>query len=175
MHYNLLNLNTLELLKWSCIYNIFLIAPLFTVAAIQDAKYHEVENSLCIALGGSILIHACLFSTSIIPALFVIACLIGTFILPEIERFGQADFLLIAHFMTGYTNTLTGTTLLIGAGIIWLLCLLVHALTYKDEEGRRWKPFSHTMIPAIPSYSFSIAIVNILRIIFTEPIFYAGW
>lgn len=171
---NIFGLNTLSLLTCSAIFNIaFCMA--FIMAAESDRRIHEVTGVNCLIIGTLLLVHAVMLGGSPFAIIMICICLAMTFGPLEIAAFGQADFLMLAHFITGYTWTSTGMSLMLIAGIVWLTCLCVHLCIYKDKYGNKWKPFKGVMIPAIPSYTVSIVVVEVLRFLLTKPLFYAGF
>lgn len=171
---NIFNLNSYQLLSYSQLFNLLLI-PLFAVAGKTDKKTHEVAGGVCIVILCLLLCHAICLTGSVWPTVLVLLCIFFTLGPIEFTSFGQADFLLLAHFFTAYTWTSTGLSLMFIAGIVWICCLGVHVSTYRDQYGNRWRPFKGIMIPAIPSYAVSMMIMAIARIFITRPLFYSGF
>lgn len=172
---NLLCLNDLQLLQASAVYGLVLFTPCFLWAGWQDAKSHEIAEVTCLLIGAELILHALFFSGSWTALLLVVICLFFTFGPIEFDIFGQADFLMLVHFLTAFTFTATGVLTIVVMGVVWIVCLDVHLVRYRDEKGERWRPFKGQMIPAIPSYSVAVAISSVLRVLFIKQLFFAGF
>ncbi len=170
---NVFGLNSLQLLQVSALYNLPVVI-LLSIAGVQDNKKHEVSGYLCLAIGALILIHAVLFSNSVIFILIAGFCFGAVFCSKELDYFGQADFLIIAHYFTSYTFTSVGFIFVALAGGVWLVCLFIFLHFYRDEFGDKWKLGGGILVPAIPSYAASSMVTEVLRILLTSRLFYLG-
>lgn len=172
---NVFLLNTYQLLFHSGIFNLLIVVPLFCIAGYQDYKSREVSGIMCLLLAIAIFVHSILFSKSFIHIILVLVCIFMTFGPIDFWFFGQADFLILAHFITGYTCTSTGNTFMLIFCFLWLLFLFIAIARYRDENGMRWKPFSGIMMPAIPTYAQALVISAILRVVLLDRIFFSGF
>lgn len=172
---NLLQMNSLNMLHASALFNLVAFVPLFLLAGYIDYKCHEVPGTLCLGLALLLAVHSVLNGGSSWSVIIVIVCLFFTFGPIEFTTFGQADFLIVAHFITGCTLTTTGMTLVVISGVVWLVCLFVFLFFYRDKEGKRWQPCNGMMVPALPAYSVSVLIMSVLRMFVTNTLFFSGY
>lgn len=171
---NILGLNAYEILQQSGLFNLFYMVPLFAIAGYQDNKEHEISSWICAAICLGLIFHAGFWGVTVISLVICLVCTFFTLGPIDIKIFGQADFMMVAHFLTIYTGTSTGLFLMLIAALLWLLCLSIHLLFYRDESGNRWKPFTGMMIPALPSYAASMTIASVLWVVYLRQIFFAG-
>lgn len=172
---NPFHLNNLQLLQASSWMELLIFTPLLIVAGLQDRKTTYVKGEVCLLLGAALFLNAMYLSGMWLTPIVVILFLILTFAPVELKIFGQADFIIVCHFLTGYGFTANSVVWIMIAGIIWMVCLLVHVIIYRGLNGERWRPFSGVMIPAIPSYAASVLFVSIGRVLFTQSVFFSGW
>lgn len=172
---NIFEFNNLQLLQASAWFGLLLFTPMFIWAGVQDYKNSEVIELTCIGIGLLLLVHSLLFSNSPLAVILVVVCAFFTFGPVEFSIFGQADFLMLAHFITAFTFTPTGMMSMVGMGVLWLLCLCAHLIVFRDADGKRWRPFKGVMIPALPSYAAAVSLSSVLRVLFIEKLFFLGY
>lgn len=170
---NIVFKNQLIQLVVESLYMLIILTPLWLLAAYEDHKTHSIPEYLCIMLAIAITINAFLFN-SILALVFVLSLLYFVFREKEIDVFGQADFLIVAHFITGYRTILNFGIYFIFAGICWLVCIIIYLIYIRIHDNVVWKPFSGIMIPAIPSYAFCVLIMSIVHYPLVRWCFFKG-
>ena len=170
----LLNMNAFDTLLLQSVISLAIVTPIWIMAAKEDYKFHSISNLLCVLLACIIFIYA-LFFNSILSALLDVFIYYFVFRKKEIECFGQADFLIIAHFLTGFCTILTTAIYIVIFGCIWLCSIVLYLIFIRIKDKVIWKPFSGVMVPAIPSYALAVTISSIIYYPLIHWLFFKGW
>ena len=170
----LLNMNAFDTLLLQSVISLAIVTPIWIMAAKEDYYYHSISNLLCMVLAVTIFLYAILFN-SILSSLLDILLYYFVFRRKEIEYFGQADFLIVAHFLTCFCTILTTEIYIIIFGCIWLCSIILYIVFIRVKDKVVWKPFSGMMVPAIPSYTLAIIISSITYYPLIHWLFFRGW
>lgn len=154
----------------SVVFGLAVFTPLFLVAGWQDYREQAISGVVCLAIYVLLALHA-LLCWGLVFLIPIVLCAVLTFREKELSLFGQADFLILAHFLTAYAGREAVLYQLFVAGLIWLGCLIIWLVLYKvPGEGKTYFQIKRknitaaVMIPALPSYAISVLLTAIVRI-----------
>lgn len=134
--------------------------PFWLLAAKQDYKTCEVSGYLCIIISILNLLYACLF-TNLLSVIIILIFIYFTFRNKELPLFGQADFLILGSWLFSSFTPTSGDGLMLLHSFIFLFALIFYCAIYKDKDGNRWQ--RGKMIPMLPPYAVSLALIAIVR------------
>ena len=171
--YEMLNvMNAEDALLWSYIVITLFLCPFWLLAGYQDLKRHEISNWVCLLIMVTTGIHALAYNgIGVAIAVAILAYL--TFREKEIMLVGQADFVMVAHWMTASFVYHTGAGMMFVSSIVFLLCIIVYILVYRTPEGKKWH--RGMMMPIIPPYSVTVLLMTFYQYPLSRILFYMGW
>lgn len=165
-------MNAEDALLWSYITITLIPCPFWLIAGYQDLKRHEISNGICLLIMAVTGVHALLFNgTGVASVVGFLAYL--TFREKEVSLVGQADFMMLAHWMTASFVYNTGSGVMLVSSIVFLLCIVVYILVYRTPDGKKWH--RGMMMPIIPPYSASVLLMTFYQYPLSRILFYMGW
>ncbi len=149
-----------------------LVAPIFVVAGIQDKRTHTISGSCLVSIYVVTLVHALLF-VNVLLTVIVLVLGIFAFRNKEIALVGQADFVLLAHWLTASLCFGGGDVMMVVSSVVLLICIFVYIAVYRDEKGRRWH--HGKMVPIFPPYAASVVLMALISIPLGLHLYEGGW
>lgn len=150
-------------IAFSCILAWMFPLPFFMIAGRQDKRTHEIDGLVLLVIGILTLMRGILF-INLATLLLTGPVLYLTFREKEIPLMGQADFILLEHWILSSFCFGSGELLMVVESVIFLVCLLVYTKTYRDENGKKWK--RGKMVPLFPPYVVTVCIMAVVSIPF---------
>lgn len=151
-------------------FGVLAFSPLFLIAGWQDLKHQEIDGIVCLAITVALLLHS-LLCWGVIGFAVILVLSSCVFRSKELELFGQADFLVLAHYVSAYAGRDAWLWQFTVASIIWLGTLFVFLVIYKvPGEGKNFFQIKRhdfkakVMIPVLTSYSWAVAIAAVIRL-----------
>lgn len=161
------------LMFWSFIVGAALPTPLWVIAGVQDWRCHEVSGYVCVGIMLCLAAHA-IFFTGWLYLAIIAFCAYIAFRDKEIALVGQADFVMLAHWITAHmTVHNSGVGVFMMASLLFLVCLLVYMLIYRDKDRKRWH--RGMMVPVIPPYAVSVVLLALVEWPLSRSMFWKGW
>lgn len=145
----------------SCVLAWVVPLPLFIKAGKQDKQTHEIDGVVLLAIGLVSTLHCLLFIGLLATAAMGVV-MYFCFRKKEIPIFGQADFILLGHWLSSSFCYDTGEGLMIVESFIFLIALGVYTQTYRDKDGNPWE--RGKMVPLFPPYTTTVVIMVFLSI-----------
>lgn len=145
----------------SCVMTWWVTVPFFVIAGKQDAKRHCIDGVVLLTIHALTMLHALMFINVVVTLVCGVVAYLS-FREKEISIIGQADFILLAHWIFSPFCYSTGTGLMVVESFVFLVCLLVYTKTYRDENGKPWH--RGKMVPLFPPYTVTVCIMAVLSI-----------
>lgn len=146
--------------------------PFWLIACEQDYKRNEIDNYLCICIMFATIVHAFLFGCI---GLGFVDCLLAyfTFRPKEIALVGQADFMMVAHWVTAPFVMGHGSGVMLVSSVVFLICIFSYLVVYRDKDGKRWH--RGKMVPIIPPYAITVVLMCIYQYPVSLLFYELGW
>ena len=159
-------------LLWSYVLGTALLTPFWLIAGYQDLRRHDIDTKICLVIMVITAIRSLLFIGTG-PFLVVLLLAYFTFREKEIALVGQADFMMLAHWITAPFTFSTGTMVMLVSSVIFLVCIIVYVILYRTPEGKRWH--RGMMMPIVPPYAVSVSIMLLYQYPLSRTLFFLGW